>query len=55
MGRRKKIPLLDFDFDVFADDTDVVMGNPDRCRRAHDLTGSDIEDCAVPWAGHVVP
>ena len=37
-------PFLDFDFDVVTDDTDVVAGNPNRCRRAHDLTGSDIED-----------
>ena len=44
MGRKKKIPFLDFDFDVVTDDTDVVAGNPNRCRRAHDLTGSDIED-----------
>ena len=36
--------FLDFDFDVIANDTDVITGNPDGRRRTHDLTGSDVED-----------
>src|SRR5215813_11157508 len=46
-------PFLDFDFDIVANDTDVITVNPYRCRRAYDVTGFDVEDCAVPWAGDV--
>src|SRR5581483_5164318 len=45
----------DLDLDVSADDAHVVAGDRFVCWVAQDLASADVEFCAVPRAGHLVP
>src|SRR5450759_609806 len=43
---------LDCDFDVLAFDSDCMAGHVSRCWRSQHGSACDVEDGAVPWAGH---
>src|SRR5581483_4507404 len=45
----------DLDLDVSADDAHVVAGDRFVGWVAQDLASADVEFCAVPRAGHLVP
>ena len=44
---------FEFDFDVLAVDSDLIAGDASRCRNGQYVAACDVEDGAVPRAGHL--